>query len=406
MAPICLIVQSVYDFDPRVRRKAEALVAAGYPVDVFALRPDGGQASYTIEGVRVHTLSLGKRRGSLGRYAFEYLAFFLWAMARVTVATYRRRYAVIDVNTLPDFLIFAPFAARWLGAKLVLDMHEITPEFYISKYGIAETSWIVRMLKWQERISFRFADRVITINAPVEALLVHRGLAHDKCIIMMNAADEARFDRQPEPEHEAAAERFVMIYHGTLTRIYGLDIAVEAFARVHARMPGAEFWILGSGPEQGHLASLIRSHALETKVKLVGQVPGSRIPEWLAKSDVGVLPIRRDALLDFAFPNKLPEYIISGKAVIVSRLKAIRHYFSEDALAFAEPENPHDLSEQMLRLYRDRTLRQQLARQASTEYQPVRWEVMKARYLDMVHALAAPRTLGRHVESDSRSIAP
>ena len=42
--------------------------------------------------------------------------------------------------------------------------------------------------------------------------------------------------------------------------------------------------------------------------------------------------------------------------MLVSRLKTIRHYFSEDALAFFEPNDPADLAQQMVRLYRDREL--------------------------------------------------
>src|SRR2546428_789784 len=136
MKSICFVVQGVYDFDPRVRRKAEALVDAGYSVDVLALRSSNGKKIYTLKGVNVRTVSLGKKRGSRARYFFEYAAFFGWAFLRLSLQMRRRRYAVIDVNTLPDFLIFAPVLARWMGAKLVLDLHEITPEFYISKYGI------------------------------------------------------------------------------------------------------------------------------------------------------------------------------------------------------------------------------------------------------------------------------
>src|SRR5690242_3235767 len=98
MKSICLIVQSVYDFDPRVRRKAEALVAAGHSVDVLALRPAGGKRDYVLNGVHVYTVALGKRRGSLIRYSYEYAAFFAWAVARVTRLMRRRRYAAIDVN--------------------------------------------------------------------------------------------------------------------------------------------------------------------------------------------------------------------------------------------------------------------------------------------------------------------
>jgi hypothetical protein len=129
MKSICLLVQNVYDFDPRVRRKAEALAAAGYVVDVLALRPPDGRTTYTLNGVNVHTIALGKKRGSLVQYFFEYAAFFAWAFVRVPLQMRRRHYAVVDVNTLPDFLVFAPILARWMGAKIVLDMHEITPEF-------------------------------------------------------------------------------------------------------------------------------------------------------------------------------------------------------------------------------------------------------------------------------------
>jgi glycosyltransferase involved in cell wall biosynthesis len=386
MTSICLVVQGVYDIDPRVRRKAEALISAGYSVDVLALRPPQGQKTYSVNGVNVRTVSLAKKRGSLPRYAFEYCAFFLWACIRLTVDTFRRRYAVIDVNTLPDFLIFAAVFTRWMGAKLVLDMHEITPEFYISKYGVVENSWLVRSLQVIEKISFNFADRVMTINEPIEDLLVGRGLARSKSTVIMNAVDEARFGgasgapAAPDP----ASDKFVMVYHGTLTSLYGLDIAIEAFALVHQEMPGSELWIVGSGPEQDALAKLAQERGLASIVRLIGQVPASDIPKWLSQGAVGILPIRRDIFLDFAFPNKLPEFIIMGKAVLISRLKAIRHYFTDDALAYFEPNDPVDLSRQMVRLHQHPELRNRLTANAREEYAPIRWDVMKERYLAVV----------------------
>ena len=78
---------------------------------------------------------------------------------------------MVDVNNLPDFLVFAAARAKRKGAKIVLDMHEITPEFYISKYGIAEDSWPVRVLTSIEQRSLRFANHVLTINDPIQDLL-------------------------------------------------------------------------------------------------------------------------------------------------------------------------------------------------------------------------------------------
>jgi len=70
-----------------------------------------------------------------------------------------------------------------------------------------------------------------------------------------------------------------------------------------------------------------------------------------------------------------------------TRLKAIRHYFSEDALAYFEPNNPKDLAGQMIRLYRDPELRVRLADRAKQEYEPIRWDVMKDRYLKVIESL-------------------
>ena len=175
-----------------------------------------------------------------------------------------------------------------------------------------------------------------------------------------------------------------MMYHGTLTEIYGLDVAIDAFSLAHNEMPRAELWILGDGPEKGRLESLAQRRGVASKVRLVGLVAPSEIPAWLNKCDIGILPMRRDIFLDFAFPNKLSEYIVTGKSVVISRLKAIRHYFSNEALAYFDPEDPADLAKQMLRVYRDSGLRARLAARAKEEYVPIRWDVMKQRYLRLI----------------------
>jgi glycosyltransferase involved in cell wall biosynthesis len=391
MKSVCIVSQSLYDFDARVKRKAEALAAAGYDVDVLTLRTSPAQKTYVRKGVTIHTISLGKRRSSLPRYVFEYVVFFVWAFIRVTHLTWRKRYAVIDVNTLPDFLVFAALLARWLGAKVVLDMHEITPEFYRSKYGIAEDAWLVRILEWLERVSFNFADRVMTVNEPILNLLVSRGLPREKATVLMNAADESRF--APSTARPAASPTFAMLYHGTLTRIYGLDIAIEAFALAEKAMPGAELWIIGLGPEQQALTQQAAERGLSERVKVLGPIPSDEIGDWLRRCDAGILPMRRDVFLDFAFPNKLSEFIVSTRPVLVSRLRTMKHYFSERALAYFEPNTPRDLAKQMVRLYRDRELRARLAARAAEEYAPIRWEVMRERYLQLIAQLAGAERL-------------
>ena len=154
-------------------------------------------------------------------------------------------------------------------------------------------------------------------------------------------------------------------------------------------MPGAQFWILGNGPERPALEVLVEKAGLGEKVRFIGSVRPEEVPQWLNRCDVGVLATRRDIFLDFSFSNKLSEYIILGKPVISSRLKAIGHYFSEDALAYFEPGDAKALASQMVRSYADPQLRVSLASRASEEYKPIRWEVMKSRYLQLIASLIA-----------------
>jgi glycosyltransferase involved in cell wall biosynthesis len=396
MKTVCLLVQNHYDMDIRVRRKAEALVAAGFAVDVLALASSSSPSGdYVLNGVNVFTLSLGKKRGSLARYAFEYLAFFCWAFWKLSVLMEKRRYKAVDVNTLPDFLIFAAVYAKLRGAKLILDMHEITPEFYMSKYGLGENTWSIRLHKLLERLSFNFADHVLTINEPITRLLEGRGLRASKTTVIMNAVDAALFavaaNEPPAGPTDGPEAKFVVMYHGTLTHIYGLDIAIEAFGEAHQNMPGAEFWILGNGPEKQALKNLVQRLGLGGKVKFVGNVLPQEVPQWLKRCEVGVLPTRRDVFLDFSFSNKLSEYIIMGKGIICSRLKAIRHYFSEEAFTFFEPNSSADLARQMVRMYNDPALRLRLSERAKQEYAPICWDVMKQRYLDAINELMVDR---------------
>jgi hypothetical protein len=110
MKSICVLVQNFYEIDIRVRRKAEALVAAGYSVDVLALKSKFSKGeTYELNGVTVHTFELGKQRGSGLRYVYEYATFLLWCALKIGKLMKQKRFSVIDINTLPDFLVFAGF---------------------------------------------------------------------------------------------------------------------------------------------------------------------------------------------------------------------------------------------------------------------------------------------------------
>ncbi|MEW6399961.1 MAG: glycosyltransferase, partial [Bacillota bacterium] len=104
-------------------------------------------------------------------------------------------------------------------------------------------------------------------------------------------------DLRPFVGVEARRERPLGYRVGTAARLTyqkGLDILMEAAARVLAGEPRARFVIGGEGPERPRLEEMIRAHGLEGRVTLAGFVQD--VPAFLAGLDIYVLSSRYEGL--------------------------------------------------------------------------------------------------------------
>src|SRR5690606_36351808 len=128
------------------------------------------------DGVRVRRLPVRRHRNrGMAVQMLEYLAFFVLAAAVMTARHVRRPYAAVQVHNLPDFLVFCALVPRLLGAAVILDLHALMPEFLASRTGSGMGHPLVRLVAWQERLAFRFADRVVTVTDVWRDTLIGRG---------------------------------------------------------------------------------------------------------------------------------------------------------------------------------------------------------------------------------------
>jgi hypothetical protein len=51
---------------------------------------------------------------------------------------------------------------KLLGARPILDLHDLMPEYFAARTGRGIDSWLAPLIIWQEQLSCRFANRVIT----------------------------------------------------------------------------------------------------------------------------------------------------------------------------------------------------------------------------------------------------
>jgi glycosyltransferase involved in cell wall biosynthesis len=390
MARICVIRQGVYPYDARLTREIKALLAAGHEVDLICLRfGDEPPREEPAERLTVHRVPIKRRHGSKIRYVFEYGAFFVAAALMAAWLHLRRRYDVVQVNTLPDCLVFAAAVPRLLGARVLLDLHECMPEFFALKYALPSQHPVIRLVAWFEQASIRFADAALTCTEPMRERFVERGASAEKIGVVLNAFDDERFNLRRHPAIRRNDGRFVLVCHGTIDHMYGLDLVIRAVAALRDRIPGLELRIYGDGPGRAGIQSLVRELDVADRVFFSeGWVPLGELLPRIAEADAGVVAIRRDGCFDLTHSNKMYDLIALRRPIVMSRTRAVEAYFDDDCFQLFESGNEHDLARAIYELYAHPETGRRIVAKAAKVGEPYRWVHQAKAYLAIVERLA------------------
>jgi glycosyltransferase involved in cell wall biosynthesis len=253
----------------------------------------------------------------------------------------------------------------------------------MSKFGIGENHWLIRALKWQEQISARFAHKVICVHEPHRQVLCGRGLAPGKLTVLPNVPDPRIFG---ESQQSAAGRHgFRMVYHGTIARRLGLDLAVEAFSMAAGRCLEARFDIFGEGDAADELEAKIAVSPVRDRIRFTrGMFRVEEIAQMVAGASAGVVPNRRDLATEYMLPVKLLEYAYLGIPVIAPHLKTIAYYFNDEQICGFEPGVSASMAEAIVRLYQSPTLSAELARNAAEVVRALNWETLQAELFRVV----------------------
>lgn len=383
---ICMISYSFYESDNRVRRYAETLAKRGDEVDVLALGREGKPDFEVIAGVRVYRIQRRARdeRGP-ATYLLKLLKFFVRSAWTVTVRHLHTPYSVIHVHSVPDFQVFATLVPRLMGAKVILDIHDIVPEFYASKFKVSQDSIVFRQLLLMEKLSAWFANHVIISNKLWYEKLILRAVREEKCTTIINYPDPAIF--YPRPRRRIDNHDFVICYPGTLNRHQGVDIAVNAVQILRDTVPNLKMWIIGDGPDRDQLQELVRSLHLEERVVTTAPVPIDEVARIMAEVDLGVVPKRSDSFGNEAFSTKIMEFMAMGVPVVASNTRIDRYYFGDGVVQFFDSGNPEDLAAKILTLVQDHDARKALRDRGDVFIRKNNWGVKKQEYLTLVDRL-------------------
>lgn len=376
---VLLLTQHAFPFFVTPRRSVQELLSQGFEVDVVCSASPDPSTEKTLESpqLRVYRIPVRHRRRPLIRYPVNYAAFFVGALATVSWLGLRRRYAAVQVDNLPDFLVFAAPVPRVRGARLVFSMYELTPEMIGARFRGHLGRVLAGFGRLVERAAIGWADHVIVVSRPCFDALVARGVAPERMSVVLNtAAEQAGAGGREQPESNMA-----LITHGTLVRRYGVDVIIRAVALLRQEFPDLTLRVVGDGEQVGALVSLAQALGVADRVVFTGPLPWEETRKEVLRARLGIVAVLADGYGELMLPIKLLEYTQFGVPAVCSRLPAIEAYFSADSVSYFRPGDEHDLASRVRDLLGDPGRARRQAEQAEAAARRIGWEHVREDYL-------------------------
>ena len=348
-----VLLFSYYPADPRPRRAAEALAKEGVVVDLICLRESQTQpARETINGVNILRVRQKRYRGDKRRYARQYATFILKSFIHLTIRSLTKRYDFVHVHNMPDVLVFSALVPKMLGAKIILDLHDPMPELMQAIFRLPEKSLSVRMLKRLEKWSIGFADLAVTVNLACKKIYSSRSCAPEKITVVLNSPDDDIFRFQPPRSRTSNGSNpgrpFVILYHGSLVRRNGFDLAVDALEIVRRSIPSAKLTVCGERTAFfEEVMDSARQRGLQEIIQYLGARNLNQIVEAIQNCDLGIIPNHRNIFTEINTPTRIFEYLALGKPVIAPQARGIQDYFADGELVFFKLGDARDLAQKI-----------------------------------------------------------
>jgi glycosyltransferase involved in cell wall biosynthesis len=380
---VLLIVENIsLARDHRLRKQAAALIDDGYRVSVICRRDSGNDA---IAGVRVHEYRApvdgDTKLGFVREYAYS-LAVAGWLTAKTF---FTDRFDAVQISGTPDiyFLFAAPF--RLLGARLVLDQRDLTPELYELRYGRRDAAY--RILCRLERTSYRSADRVITVNRSLETTAYLRGgLSSGTVSVVGNGPVLSRVRQHSAPRPELKhGRRYLCCWLGVMGPQDQVGLALRAVAElVNERgRRDCHFAFIGDGESRPEALRQADALGIADFVSFPGWLPEAEAFGYLASADLGLEP----NLADIVSPVKGMEYMAFGLPFVAFDLAETRA-LARDAAAYADSGDAGHFARLVDELLDDPARRAAMGRAGRQRLEDeVAWDHQQPRYLNVYRSL-------------------
>lgn len=155
---------------------------------------------------------------------------------------------------------------------------------------------------------------------------------------------------RPKTQYRASERAASIVYMGSFFYFSGLDRLIARFAETEDE--GISLTLVGGGEQDAYLRQIAKDLGVSDRVIFKGFVDFLELPEEFCNHRVAINPMLSSNVSNFAFPNKVIQYMASGLPVVTTRLSGLVGTFGPDA-PFVWTSNPEDALDAAIELVKD-----------------------------------------------------
>jgi glycosyltransferase involved in cell wall biosynthesis len=248
-----------------------------------------------------------------------------------------------------------------------------------------------------ELSNYRLCDAGVAGNREAVEVLRRKGYRGQLDVIPQFGVDPEIYS---PPAERPNRTKPIIGYAGRLVREKGVDVLIEAVARLKSRAP--QLHIIGNGSERSRLEHLASYKGIRDRVTFRGQVASADMPDALRQLDLLVIPSRTRPNWKEQFGRIIIEAMACGVPVLGSNSGEIPNVIGNPDLVFPE-DNVEALARKLEQLLADHELRQQFsvwARQRVLDY--FTQESVARRYYNVYRMMLEGPTTPQERDSEQR----
>lgn len=292
-------------------------------------------------------------------FIYRALAFFSFSISAFINGLRVENIDIVIGTSPPLFQALAALLIAKIKRKIfIYEVRDLWLDFAV-ELNIIKNKYIINLLRKLENILYRKADKIV-INSPGFIPTLSTRISIDKIALIPNGVISKDFEVDEKESLKFRRElgledKFVVMYTGNVgvaNDIYSIVNSAEKLRNYKDIV----FVIIGEGIKKQEIINYVKEKNL-SNVIFLEPYPKKDIPKVLSSADVCLATLKNTPLLNMVYPNKVFDYMASGKPTILAIDGVIKEVIDKaNGGTYVSPGDSSGIVEAVLKYYKNREL--------------------------------------------------